>query len=351
MPSDPAPPDPAAPRLQVADLHVAYGPTTAVDHVDLAVDAGEVVALLGPSGCGKSSLLRAVAGLEPAAGQVTLDGRDLAGVAPHRRGVGLMFQGDALFPHRDVGANVAFGLRMQGWPRDELEAQVQQVLDLVGLPGTEHRSVDTLSGGEQQRVALARAIAPRPRLLMLDEPLSSVDRALRDTLLEELPRVFAEVDAAVVYVTHDQAEALALADRVAVMREGRIVQDGAPTELWRHPASAFVARFLGLRTLAADVRGGVAATPLGDVPAPGRPDGPAALVVPPSALRPATGPSEATLQATVTARRFAGDHALVVVTTDDGVALEVAWHDPDWPSPGARTTVTVDPDRLVVVDP
>jgi thiamine transport system ATP-binding protein len=338
--------------LDLRHLRVAYGDTVAVDDVDLHVAAGEVVALLGPSGCGKSSLLRAVAGLEAATGRVCLDGRDLADVPPHRRGVGLMFQGEALFPHRDVGGNVAFGLRMLGWDRADVDARVAWALALVGLPGTEGRAVDTLSGGEQQRVALARAVAPRPRLLMLDEPLSSVDRALRDRLLEELPRVFAEVDAAVVYVTHDQSEALALADRVAVMRAGRVVQEGPPPDVWQQPASRFVATFLGLRPLEeVAVVDEVAATAIGPVPAPGRPDGPASVVVPPGAVRPAgAGDTGARVEAVVEARRFAGDHVVVVARTDDGTALEVAWHAATWPAVGAPLTLAVDVDRLVVVD-
>lgn len=335
--------------LEVADLTVAYGSTVAVDAVDLHVDAGEVVALLGPSGCGKSSLLRAVAGLEAASGRVRLDDRALDGVPPHQRGVGLMFQGEALFPHRDVGGNVAFGLRMHGWPADAITERVRWALDLVGLPGTEPRAVETLSGGEQQRVALARAIAPRPRLLMLDEPLSSVDRALRDRLIEELPAVFAEVDAAVVYVTHDQEEALALADRVAVMRAGRIVQEGPPPEVWQAPRSGFVASFLGHRVHDVEVVDGVARTPLGDVGAAGRADGPAAVVVPPGALRP-TDPDGADVTATVDARRFAGDHVVVVATAADGTALEVPWRDADWPAPGSTIHLAVDTGRLAVVD-
>lgn len=334
--------------LQVAGLRVAYGATVAVDDVDLSVAAGEVVALLGPSGCGKSSLLRAVAGLEPATGRVALDGRDLTGVPPHERGVGLMFQGDALFPHRDVGGNVAFGLRMQGWPATELTDRVRWALELVGLPGTQDRALDTLSGGEQQRVALARAIAPRPRLLMLDEPLSSVDRALRDRLVEELPAVFAEVDAAVVYVTHDQAEALALADRVAVMRAGRVVQEGPPPEVWQAPRSRFVASFLGHRVIDVEVVDGVARTPLGHVAADGHPDGPAAVVVPPGAVRPATD-GEPDVTATVDARRFAGDHVVVVATTTDGTSLEVPWRDASWPAAGETVHLAVDAGRLAVV--
>ena len=336
--------------LELDALRVVYGDTVAVDDVDLRVGAGEVVTLLGPSGCGKSSLLRAVAGLEPAAGRVRLDGRDLEGVPPHQRGVGLMFQGEALFPHRDVAGNVGFGLRMQGRAPDEVAARVTWALELVGLPGTEGRSVETLSGGEQQRVALARAIAPGPRLLMLDEPLSSVDRALRDRLLEELPRVFAEVDAAVVYVTHDQEEALALADRVAVMRAGRVVQEGAPPDVWQTPATRFVAEFLGLRVVPAEVRAGMARSALGRSPAPDHPDGPVALAVLPGAVRPAddTRPAQP-LEATVEARRFAGDHVVVVVRTEDGTSLEVAWRGARWPSPGEVVDLAVDTARLVVV--
>jgi len=337
---------PSDPLLAATGITVRYGSTVAVDDVDLHVSAGEVVTLLGPSGCGKSSLLRAIAGLEPAAGRVVLDGRDLHDVPPHRRGIGLMFQGDALFPHRNVGANVAFGLRMQRWSREEIDARVTESLALVGLPGTERRAIDTLSGGEQQRVALARAIAPRPRLLMLDEPLSSVDRALRDRLLEDLPSVFAEVNAAVVYVTHDQAEALALADRVAVMRDGVVVQAGTPTQVWQSPADAFVAGFVGHRTIDVEVTDGTATTPIGPVPANGLPDGPAVAVIPSAAVRPDPAGS---VTATVHARRFAGDHAIVVVDAA-GVTLEVSWHGDDWPSAGDTVTLAINLDRIHIVD-
>ena len=218
----------------------------AVDRLDLRVAAGEVVALLGPSGCGKTTVLRTIAGLQATSGgTVRLDGRDVAGVPAHQRGVGLMFQDYALFPHRDVGANVEFGLRMQGRDGARRRARVAEVLELVGLAGWERRAVGPLSGGEQQRVALARALAPEPGVLLLDEPLGALDRTLRDRLLPELGEVFAAVGTTVVYVTHDQAEALALADRVAVMDGGRIVQVGAPRDVWSTPASPFVARFLG----------------------------------------------------------------------------------------------------------
>ncbi len=231
--------------MEVVDVAVRYGPVLAVDHVDLAVAPGEVVALLGPSGCGKSSLLAAIAGLVPHAGQVRMDGEDVSRRRTDQRDLGLMFQDGALFPHLDVGANVAFGLRMRGWPAAGRRDRVAEVLDLVGLAGLQDRRVDALSGGQAQRVALARAIAPQPRLLLLDEPLSSLDRRLRDRLLAELPDVFAAVDAAVVHVTHDQDEALAVADRVAVMDAGRIVRIDPPAQLWDDPGTAFVAGFLG----------------------------------------------------------------------------------------------------------
>ena len=220
--------------LEVDDLTVRFGATTAVDRVSLRVDSGEIVCVLGPSGSGKSSLLRAVAGLErPASGTVRLDGRDVTATPPHERGIGLVFQDFALFPHLDVAGNVGFGLRMRGRPS---ATAVRDALALVGLSGYEDRAIDTLSGGEAQRVALARALAPRPPLLLLDEPLGSLDRPLRARLTRELKRLLHELDVAAVHVTHDQHEALALADRVVVVRDGRVAQDGTPVEVWRGPS-------------------------------------------------------------------------------------------------------------------
>jgi thiamine transport system ATP-binding protein len=307
--------------LAVHDLDVRFGATRAVAGASLEVAEGERVCLLGPSGSGKSTLLRAVAGLEqPTAGRVELDERDLAGWRPDQRGVGLMFQDGALFPHRDVHDNVAFGLRMQRRPRNDIDRRVAEVLDLVGLAGFDHRDVASLSGGEAQRVALARALAPEPRLLLLDEPLGSLDRVLRDRLLVELPQLFDRLRLTVLYVTHDQAEALAVADRVAVMRAGRVEQVGTPEELWRRPRSAFVATFLGQRNLlAAEVTDGVARTALGPVAAPGRRDGPTQVVVLPEALRLAADG----LPGRVTVRRFAGDHVVVSVHLAAGAELDL----------------------------
>ena len=197
--------------LAVDGASVGFDGTTVLDDIDLTVTPGEVVVLLGPSGCGKTTLLRAVAGLEPTvAGTISWGGEDLAGVPPHERGFGLMFQEQVLFPHRDVAGNVGFGLRMAGMPEVLRAERVGRVLDLVGLSGYGQRSVATLSGGEAQRVALARSLAPGPRLLMLDEPLGSLDRALRDRLVDELGLLLRRLGQAAIHVTHDHDEAFAL---------------------------------------------------------------------------------------------------------------------------------------------
>lgn len=343
--------------LEIERLTLAYGDQVVVRDLTLLATAGEVLCVLGPSGCGKSTLLRAVAGLEPpVSGTIRLDGHDLAGVRPDRRGVGLMFQDHALFPHRTVGDNVGFGPRMHGQPSEEIAGRVTDALRLVGLTGMADRRITALSGGERQRVALARAIAPRPRLLMLDEPLGSLDRALQARLLEELPEVFAELGITVLYVTHDQQEALSLADRVAVMRAGRIEQLGTPDELWRGPRSAFVARFLGLHhILEVRVCDGHADTPWGRVAVRADGDGDRRVVLLPEALRVVDDlqpvrDDEREIAGTVTARRFAGDHVRVAVETRAGPALEV----PMWrgapPAPGQPIRLALDPTGLHVLE-
>ena len=241
--------------LSVRGLAVAYGDLRAVDGVDLDVAAGEIVALLGASGSGKSSLLRAVAGLEDVAdGDVAWDGRSMVRVPVHRRGFGLMFQDGQLFEHRDVRGNIAYGLT--GLPRARRGERVREMLELVGLPGFEQRRVTTLSGGQAQRVALARALAPAPRLLLLDEPLSALDRALREQLATDVRTILRRGGTTALYVTHDQDEAMTVADRVGVMESGRLLRLDTPQRLWTDPGSSKVARFLGF-----DVVGDLALAP------------------------------------------------------------------------------------------
>lgn len=236
--------------LDVRDVYKTYEGRPLLKGVSLRVEPGETVCLLGPSGSGKSTLLRMIAGLESLeSGQICWDGQDLAGIPVHRRQFGLMFQDYALFPHRNVAENVAFGLRMQGLPKGEVERRVREALEQVNLANFAHRRVTDLSGGEQQRVALARALAPRPRLLMLDEPLGALDRALREQLLQELRELLHHTGIPAIYVTHDQEEAFSLADRMILLHDGRVEQDGPPAEVVARPVSAWAARFLGLGNL------------------------------------------------------------------------------------------------------
>jgi len=237
-----------SPFLLAEQLTKSFAQTPVLRGVDLTIHTGEIVCLLGPSGCGKTTLLRVIAGLEmPDTGRVVCEGVDITSVPAHRREFGLMFQDYALFPHMSVFDNIAFGLRMHHWPRPQIEQRIQELLDLVNLSGYAERKVHELSGGEQQRVALARSLAPQPRLLMLDEPMGSLDRVLRDRLLDELREVLGRLQQTALYVTHDQWEAFAVADRIVLMNEGVVEQGGTPDELYRQPASLFAARFLGFR--------------------------------------------------------------------------------------------------------
>ncbi|HUV10930.1 MAG TPA: ABC transporter ATP-binding protein [Acidimicrobiia bacterium] len=319
--------------LEIDDLSVRFGAHRALDSLDLTVDDGEVVAVLGPSGSGKSTLLRAIAGLVPLdGGRIVHDGRDLAGVAPHQRGFGLMFQDHALFPHLDVLGNVGFGLRMRGDAPKDVAARATTVIETVGLVGAEHRRVHELSGGEQQRVALARALAPEPDLLMLDEPLGSLDRALRELLAQELATLFTRIGLSALVVTHDQDEAFALADRIAVVDRGRLVQVGTPPDLWRRPATRFVAEFLGW-TVTDALDGGMVAI---------RPD--AAKVVPSDPL-----PSGARTGVVVmrTPRR---DHWRLRIRVDDAPTpweLDVEERAPAAPMPGAAVAFSIDPEGVI----
>ena len=357
---------PDAPILDIRNLAKAYDGIPALRGVSLQAAPGAIVCLLGPSGCGKTTLLRLIAGLEqPDSGTIVFAGRALPGVPTHQRGFGLMFQDYALFPHRDVAGNIAFGLRMQHLPPEHIRARVAEMLALVGLAGYEHRRVYELSGGERQRVALARSLAPSPRLLMLDEPLGALDRALRERLLDELRDILKRVGVTSIYVTHDQAEAFAIADWLVLMQAGQIAQQGPPEAVYRQPVSAFVARFMGHSNLVAgqvidqeetDV---VVDTALGRfVSAGGGPNvarGSAVLVVlrPEAAtlagtLEPA-GPNQ--LHGTVTERSFRGSRTRLVVQPAAGPALTFELDAAALPPVGAPITLRLRPEAISIVSP
>ena len=256
------------PLLEICHLCKSYPNGWTLQDVSFVVAEGDLLCLLGPSGCGKTTLLRLIAGLEtPDDGRILVNGEDVTPVPPHLRGFGLMFQEYALFPHKDVFGNVAFGLRMQRLSREAVAGWVAEALALVGLEGFEHRDVNQLSGGERQRVALARSLAPQPRLLMLDEPLGALDRALRERLMGELPAILRRAGVTAITVTHDQEEAFALSDWVVLMRAGGVAQIGTPQDVYRRPASAWVARFLGLSNLlkARVLEPGLVETPIGEL--------------------------------------------------------------------------------------
>ena len=233
--------------LELRNIYKTYEGQPLLRGISFTVDKAETICLLGASGSGKSTLLRMIAGLEsPDAGQILWDGNDLASTPPHLRDFGLVFQDYALFPHLTVFDNAAFGLKMKNWRTNKIQARVAEVLDIVNLGDFGNRRVTDLSGGEQQRVALARALAPHPRLLMFDEPLGALDRALREDLLNQLRGILHRTGIPAVYVTHDQEEAFTIADRVLLLHDGQIVREGSPADVWGDPGSVWAAQFLGL---------------------------------------------------------------------------------------------------------
>jgi ABC-type Fe3+/spermidine/putrescine transport system ATPase subunit len=233
--------------LELHDISKTYEGQLLLKKISLKVDSGETICLLGASGSGKSTLLRIIAGLEfPDSGHVLWDSTDLSSTPAHLRDFGLVFQDYALFPHLDVFNNIAFGLKMKNWDQQKIQDRVTEVLGLVNLSGFENRKVTDLSGGEQQRVAVARALAPRPQLLMFDEPLGALDRALREEVLNELRLILHRTQVPAIYVTHDQEEAFTLADRILLLHDGEIVCEGTPADVVAHPCSAWAAKFLGL---------------------------------------------------------------------------------------------------------
>lgn len=361
-----------SPFLEWQSVSRTYGRASAVRDFTLEVAEGEVVALLGPSGSGKSTLLRLTAGLEePSAGRILLQGQDLAGTPAHVRRFGLMFQEYCLFPHLDVQRNVDFGLRMLHAEQAERSSRVDEMLGLVRMQGMGHRDVISLSGGEQQRVALARSLAPSPRLLMLDEPLGALDLALRQSLLTELIEIVARVDVTTLYVTHDQAEAMTIASRIALMRGGSLVQAGTPEELMSNPVNAFAASFLGLGTLVPGAweggaergtfltgLGGIASTDVGSSRTSSAEAEDAVLLIPPEALSRTPGAGLRELRCRVESRipRPAGAVLRIVLRGGSGgsypaeLALSNGRADPadSW-QPGDETLLWLDTGRCRIL--
>ncbi len=334
-------------------LHKAFGATKALDGLDLTAKPGELLALLGPSGCGKTTALRVLAGFErPDSGQVLVDGEDIVAVPAHRRDAGMVFQSYSLFPHLTAADNVAFGLRMRKVGTAERRARAAELLELVGLPQHAGRYPHQLSGGQQQRVALARALALRPKVLLLDEPLSALDAKVRVTLREEIRRLQQELGITTVLVTHDQEEALSTADRVAVMRDGRLEQCAEPAELYDAPATAFVAEFVGtMNRLPGHSAGDGTVEVLGrrlPVRGPAPAGGAVEVLVRPEAIEAepdADGPAQ------VVAAAFHGAVTRLTLRLADGTAVkaDVPSHDAARLPAGAKASVTL-PQRPVLVD-
>ncbi|NYF10099.1 putative spermidine/putrescine transport system ATP-binding protein [Leifsonia sp. AK011] len=310
-------------RVELAGVVKYYGPHRALNSINLAIEPGEFIALLGPSGCGKTTALRALSGLEGIdGGEILIDGEDVASVPTNRRDMGMVFQSYSLFPHMTVLENVQFGLRMRRVPAAERKGRAVEALDMVGLAQFGSRYAHQLSGGQQQRVALARALVTRPRVLLLDEPLSALDAKVRVQLRDEIRRIQTELGITTVFVTHDQEEALAVADRVAVMRDGVIEQVGTPEELYSTPASPFVADFVGLSNRVAGVASAGTATvqgvELAILGAPVR-DGEVTVYIRPEDIAFATEG----IRATVVASSFLGSLRRTQVRLEDDTLLSI----------------------------
>jgi ABC-type Fe3+/spermidine/putrescine transport system ATPase subunit len=318
--------------LRLEGLTKDFDGTVAVDALSLTMERGEMLSLLGPSGSGKTTTLRLLAGFEvPDRGRVIVEGEDVTRLEPVARRFGMVFQHYALFPHLDVGENLAFGLESLGVGGEELERRVARALALVDLTGFERRRIGQLSGGQQQRVALARALAPEPRVLLLDEPLSNLDPSLRERTRREIRELIRRVGITTVLVTHEQDEAFDLGDRVAVLRAGRLEQVGTPEDLYASPANEFVAEFVGrsssievmvLGTADRGVRVAIEDAEWDLTDAPDTSRGPALMVVRPEALR-LMAPGPGALVGVVTERRFTGASSLFTVMTEGGASLEV----------------------------
>ncbi|WP_179379896.1 ABC transporter ATP-binding protein [Jannaschia marina] len=294
--------------VSLAGLTLSYGETVAVPDLDLDIAEGELIALLGPSGCGKTTTMRAIAGLlTPARGRIVIDGEDVTRTPANKRGIGLVFQSYALFPHLSAFENVAFGLRLRKRPEAEIRARAEAGMATVGLTGFEGRRPAEMSGGQQQRLALARSLVMEPKVLLLDEPLSNLDARLRLDMRNELQRVQKDTGITMVFVTHDQSEALALADRIVLMKDGRIEQSGPPAELYAEPATRFAADFMGFENIFG-VEGPDLVSETGRLPL-GYPTDSPILAWRPDGVAVGAGPHSGR----VTASSFAGGHREYVI--------------------------------------
>jgi spermidine/putrescine transport system ATP-binding protein len=333
--------------VRVRGVTKSFGGRRAVDDITLDIRRGEFFSLLGPSGCGKTTLMRMVAGFEsPDRGTVQLAGRDMAGVPPHKRDVNMVFQNYALFPHLDVAANVAFGLKLQN--ADDIPGRVSRALAMVNLAGYERRSPTTLSGGEQQRVALARAIVPGPRVLLLDEPLGALDLKLRKGLQEELRRLQRELKMTFLYVTHDQEEALAMSDRIAVMNQGRIEQVAPPEEIYERPATRFVAGFVGTANFFEGTGDGKVVRTADGLSIEAPATGPVTLVVRPEKMRVNGGPG---IPVRVEEVLYQGSSTSIILRAGERKILVEDAND-DAPAPvrvGESTTVSWRPEDVRIL--
>ncbi|MBP2303592.1 ABC transporter ATP-binding protein [Azospirillum picis] len=327
------------------------GGARALEPLDLAIHGGETIVFLGPSGCGKTTTLRLIAGLESPdpGGRVLFGDEDVTALPIERRNVGMVFQSYALFPNMTVAENVAYGLKVRKVSRGERAARVGEMLDLMHLGEFAGRRIDQLSGGQRQRVALARALVVRPRVLLLDEPLTALDAKLRDSLRLEIDRLLRTLGITAVYVTHDQGEAMALGDRIVVMARGRVAQVGTPREIYYQPADGFVADFIGtMNRLSGRVGGGRLAVGRTSLPWPA-PDGPVELLVRPEDLALADGEADGHLDGRVAAAVFLGDRTRLVVEPPDGPALTVDTAGRSDLARGDRVWLRVDPARLLAV--
>ncbi len=336
--------------LQLERVSHAYGDIVSLRDVSLDLEPGEILCLLGPSGCGKTTLLRIIAGLETDYdGAVIFDREDIGAVPVHRRGFGLMFQDFALFPHLATADNIAYGLKRLGFNREEIGEKVQRLLQRVGLEGFDKRDVASLSGGQKQRVALARSLAPNPRLLMLDEPLGSLDAQLRDQLALELRQIIKSAGLSAIYVTHDHREAYAVADRIAVMNIGSVRQHGSPRQVYRRPACAFVARFLGLHNVFTTGDGRLTSL-LGHAGDGSRGTG-STILIHPSGIRLESGrtddttPTEVTLETAV----FRGESYDLTATTDFGPRLSFSVRELPV-NVGEKLNVYILPDAIIPLE-